>query len=88
MTVFLSNGFFFSEFLADNAGGVAFDTDGDGGSNKADEFVEITNVNGGTVNLDGMQIWSAKRGLLYEFTNTPTSTPTTWACPTTTTKAC
>lgn len=77
MTEFLSNGFFFSEFLADNAGGVAFDTDGDGGSNKADEFVEITNVNGGTVNLDGMQIWSAKRGLLYEFTNTPTSTPTT-----------
>lgn len=73
MTVFLSNGFFFSELLADNAGGVAFDTDGDGGSNKADEFVEITNINGGTVNLDGMQIWSAKRGLLYDFSATDTT---------------
>lgn len=73
MTVLLSNGFFFSEILADNAGGTAFDTDGDGGSNKADEFVEITNVNGGTTNLDGMQIWSAKRGLLYDFTGTDTT---------------
>jgi hypothetical protein len=67
MAVFLSNGLFLSEILADNAGSSAFDTDGDGGANKADEFIEIQSVNGSTVNLDGIQIWSAKRGLLYEF---------------------
>lgn len=67
MAVFLSNGLFFSEILADNAGGSAFDTDGDGGGNKADEFVEIQSVNGSPVSLDGIEIWSAKRGQLYEF---------------------
>lgn len=67
MAVTLSNGLFFSEFLADNAGGNAFDTDGDGGANKADEFIEIQTVGGVNIDLDGVQIWSAKRGLLFEF---------------------
>lgn len=67
MPVFLSNGLFFSEILADNAGPTALDTDGDGTANKADEFIEIQSVNGSTVSLAGIQIWSAKRGLLFQF---------------------
>lgn len=67
MPAFLANGLFFSEILADNAGSGAIDTDGDGGANKADEFIEIQSVNGSALSLDGIQIWSAKRGLLYEF---------------------
>ena len=69
MAAKLSNGFFISEILADNAGGNAFDTDGDGGKNKADEFVEIQNSKNTTTSLDGIEIWSAKRGLLYAFGN-------------------
>jgi hypothetical protein len=67
MPVFLSNGFFISEFLADNGGGSAYDTDGDGTKNKADEYVEIQTYKDGAQSLAGMQIWSAKRGLLYSF---------------------
>jgi hypothetical protein len=63
----LSNGLFISEFLADNAGGGAFDTDGDGGANKADEFVEIQGFKNSAISLDGVELWSAKRGLLYQF---------------------
>ena len=64
----LSNGLFFSEFLADNAGN-AFDTDGDGNANKADEFVEIQGFQNSDINLAGVELWSAKRGQLYEFGN-------------------
>ncbi len=67
MAVTLSNGLFFSEFLVDNAGGSAFDTDGDGGANKADEFIELATVGGVNIDLGGVQIWSAQRGLLYSF---------------------
>ncbi|MFD0859322.1 Hint domain-containing protein [Roseovarius aquimarinus] len=63
----LSNGLFISEFLADNAGGSAFDTDGDGGANKADEFVEIQGFKNSAISLNGIELWSAKRGLLYDF---------------------
>ncbi len=63
----LSNGLFISEFLADNAGGNAFDTDGDGGANKADEFVEIQGFKNSAISLDGIELWTAKRGRLYEF---------------------
>ena len=75
MAIKLSNGLLFSEFLADNAGGAAFDTDGDGGANKADEFVQIQSANGGNVNLDGIEIWSAKRGQLFEFQSGDTLGP-------------
>lgn len=67
MVAFL-DGLFFSEILADNAGNGAFDTDGDGGSNKADEFVEIQNSTGSTIDLSNYSLWSAQRGELYDFT--------------------
>ncbi len=67
MPVFLSNGLFISEFLGDNAGTNAFDTDGDGSANKADEFIEIQSASGSAIDLSGVEVWSAKRGLLYEF---------------------
>lgn len=69
MAVTLSNGLLFSEFLVDNAGGQAFDTDGDGGANKADEFVEIQSVGGVNIDLTGIELWSAKRGQLFSFNN-------------------
>lgn len=75
MTAFLSNGLFFSEILADNAGGQAFDTDGDGGANKADEFIELQSATNATINLDGIELWSAKRGQLFDFSQGDTIGP-------------
>lgn len=61
------NGILISEILADNAGGSALDTDGDGNANKADEYVELQNASGSAVSLDGFELWSEKEGLLYSF---------------------
>lgn len=61
------NGLFFSEILADNAGGSAVNVNGQGGANKQDEFVEIQNSSGGPIDLNGYQIWSDKHGLLHSF---------------------
>lgn len=61
------DGIIISEVLADNAGGAAIDTDGDGNTNKADEFIEIQNTTGVPISLDGFEIWSEKQGLLYSF---------------------
>ena len=66
------NGIFISELLADNAGGSAIDTDGDGNTNKSDEFIELQNNSGSAVSLDGYEIWSEKNGLLYSFGATDT----------------
>ena len=63
----LSSGLFISEILADNAGGSATDTDGDGQSNKADEYIEIQNTTNGTLSLDGYELWSEKLGQIYAF---------------------
>lgn len=73
MVAFL-DGLFFSEILADNAGGTAFNTDGDGTSNKADEFVEIQNSTGSTIDLSNYSLWSAQRGELYDFGTATTPT--------------
>ena len=61
------NGLFFSEILADNAGGQAVDVDGDGNTNKADEYIEIGNASGASISLDGIEIWSETNGLLFSF---------------------
>lgn len=61
------NGLFISEILADNAGSNSIDTDGDGNTNKSDEFVELQNASGATLNLDGYEVWSQQNGLLYSF---------------------
>lgn len=63
----LSSGVFISEILADNAGSSAVDVDGDGGANKADEFIEIQNTSGDVIDLSGYQLWSEKEGLLHAF---------------------
>ncbi len=73
MVAFL-DGLFFSEILADNAGGGAFDTDGDGGANKADEFVEIQNASGTPIDLSNYSLWSAKRGELFDWGDVPPAT--------------
>ncbi len=75
MVAFL-DGLFFSEILADNAGGNAFDTDGDGGSNKADEYVEIQNANGTPLDLSNYSLWSAQRGELFDWGDIPPEDPT------------
>lgn len=61
------DGLILSEILADNAGGAATDVDGDGRTNKADEFIEIQSTNGTPLSLDGYELWSGKEGLLYSF---------------------
>lgn len=61
------NGLFFSEILADNAGGGAVNVNGQGRANKQDEFVEIQNSTGTTISLDGYQLWSDRNGLLHTF---------------------
>lgn len=61
------DGLIISEILADNAGGAATDVDGDGNTNKADEFIEIQSTNGAPLSLDGYELWSGKEGLLYSF---------------------
>lgn len=75
MVAFL-DGLFFSEILADNAGGNAFDTDGDGRSNKADEYVEIQNNTKLTIDLSNYSLWSAQRGALFDFGDIPATDPT------------
>lgn len=75
MVAFL-DGLFFSEILADNAGGAAFDTDGDTRSNKADEFVEIQNNTKDPIDLSGYSLWSLQRGELFDFGDVTGSTPT------------
>ena len=61
------NGLFFSEILADNAGGSAVDVNGQGGANKQDEFIEIQNNSDSAIDLSGYQIWSDQNGLLHTF---------------------
>ena len=61
------NGIFISEILADNAGGQAVDVDGDGNTNKADEFIELGNASGAPTSLDGYELWSETNGLLFAF---------------------
>ena len=62
------NGIIFSEFLADNSEfAPGFDTDGDGQHNKSDEYIELQNTTGSAISLEGYQVWSDDRGLLYEF---------------------
>ncbi|WP_338550748.1 Hint domain-containing protein [Roseovarius phycicola] len=61
------NGLFFSEILADNAGGGAVNVNGQGGANKQDEYVEFQNNSNTTIDLDGYQIWSDQNGLLHTF---------------------
>lgn len=61
------NGIFISEILADNAGGSAVDVDGDGNTNKADEYIELGNASGAPVSLDGYELWSEKNGQLFAF---------------------
>lgn len=69
------DGLFISEVLADNPSQGGFDTDGDGNTNKTDEFVEIQNNSTSTVSLDGFEIWSETNGLLYAFTAGDTIAP-------------
>ncbi|WP_162798306.1 lamin tail domain-containing protein [Sulfitobacter sp. SK011] len=66
------NDLIISEVLADNAGGAAIDTDGDGNTNKSDEFIELQNTSGSVLSLDGYEVWSQKNGLLYSFGATDT----------------
>ena len=69
------NGLFISEILADNAGGQAVDVDGDGNTNKADEFIELGNASGAPVSLAGYELWSEKNGQLFAFGATDTLNP-------------
>ncbi|MEM6886853.1 MAG: Hint domain-containing protein [Pseudomonadota bacterium] len=69
------NGIIFSEVLADNAGGQAIDTDGDGRTNKADEFVELQNTSTSSVSLAGFEVWSEQNGLLFSFSDTDAIDP-------------
>lgn len=73
MPAFL-DGLFFSEILADNPGS-GTNTDGDNSANKSDEFIEIQNASGETIDLSNYQIWSQTNGLLYDFATAP-GTPT------------
>lgn len=65
----LSNGLFISEILADNAGGSATNTNLDGATNKQDEYIEIQNSSGGSIDLSGIQIFSERDGQLHSFSS-------------------
>ncbi len=70
------DGLIFSEFLVDNASAVpGFDTDGDGTHNKSDEYIELQNTTGAPMSLEGYQVWSDDKGLLYEFGSGDTIAP-------------
>ncbi|MDX8351578.1 Hint domain-containing protein [Cognatiyoonia sp. IB215182] len=80
MPAFL-DGLFISEILADNVGGSGFDTDGDGGSNKSDEYIEIQNATGSTIDLSNYQLWSQTNGLLFDFASVSPPDPTPTVAP-------
>ena len=62
------DGLIFSEFLVDNSEfSAGFDTDGDGQHNKSDEFIELQNTTGSAISLDGYELWSDDKGLLFSF---------------------
>lgn len=69
MPAFL-DGLFLSEILADNIGSGS-NTDGDNSTNKSDEYIELQNNSGGTIDLSNYQIWSQTNGLLYDFSTAP-----------------
>lgn len=56
-TAQLRGGIVINEILVDPNGANNFDTDGSGSADTEDEFVELYNVSGGTIDLSGMQLW-------------------------------
>ncbi len=70
------DGLIFSEFLVDNSEfSSGFDTDGDGQHNKSDEYIELQNTSGSTISLDGYELWSDDKGLLFSFGSGDTIDP-------------
>lgn len=57
-----------NELLADpNSGsGFNFDTDGDGTAETGDEFIELMNVSGSSLDISGWEIWVGSGGSLSE----------------------
>lgn len=61
------NGLIISEILADNPNSNGTDVDGDGNTNKADEFIELQNTSGKPLSLEGYEVWSQQNGKLFAF---------------------
>jgi predicted extracellular nuclease len=55
----LRGGIVLNEILIDPNGTNNFDTDGNGTADTPDEFVEVYNLSGSAINLDGLQLWDA-----------------------------
>lgn len=64
----LGGGVCLNEILPDPNGAMFnFDTDGNGTPEDDDEFVELYNLSGGTINISGYQLWDSAAGNWYTF---------------------
>ncbi|MEM7335675.1 MAG: ExeM/NucH family extracellular endonuclease [Chloroflexota bacterium] len=66
-TSVLAGGITINEVLADPNGANNFDTDGDGTAETDDEFVEIYNLSGSTIDIGGFELWDAGADLWFTF---------------------
>jgi len=66
-TAVLDGGICINEILIDPNGTDNFDTDGDGTARTEDEFVELYNLSGGTIDISGWELWDAGVGNWFTF---------------------
>ncbi len=64
----LEGGIAINEILADpNSGGDNCDADSNGTANTEDEYVELYNLSGGSIDISGWELWDAGQGLWFTF---------------------
>ena len=56
-TNILDGGIAINEILIDPNGSNNYDTDGNGTADTCDEFIELYNVSGSTIDISGFQLW-------------------------------
>ncbi|MCP4247771.1 MAG: lamin tail domain-containing protein, partial [bacterium] len=63
----LDGGIAINEFLPDPSDGLSCDTDGGGTAEDEDEFVELYNLSGSTIDIGGFELWDLGVDLWFTF---------------------
>lgn len=67
MADLLLGGIAINEILVDPNGAINFDTDGNGTAGDTDEFVELVNLSGSSIDISGVQLWDGGVGKWFTF---------------------